>query len=86
MTLTNQPRERLPVPAPSPLSQSRELGDVLPEKDGLAVKQKSPFAKSWPHMVAGGYALVPFPILPPTGEPPKGEETNNNIFPAVSEA
>ncbi|KAK8877115.1 Mitochondrial carrier protein RIM2 [Apiospora arundinis] len=54
MTLTNQPRERLPVPAPSPLSQSRELGDVLPEKDVSSFKQKSPFAKSWPHMVAGG--------------------------------
>ncbi|KAK8073924.1 mitochondrial carrier [Apiospora phragmitis] len=55
MTLTNRPRDGLQVPAPSPLAQSRELGDVLPEKDGAAPRQqKSPFAKSWPHMVAGG--------------------------------
>ncbi|KAK3367129.1 mitochondrial carrier protein rim2-like protein [Lasiosphaeria ovina] len=41
-----------------PLVQSRETGDVIPEtlQPGPAVQgvKGTPFAKSWPHMVAGG--------------------------------
>ena len=41
----------------APLSQSRELGGVVPEPATVppATTKESPFAKSWPHLVAGGY-------------------------------
>ncbi|KAI0395197.1 mitochondrial carrier protein rim2-like protein [Xylariaceae sp. FL0594] len=39
------------LPEPSPLSQSRELGEVTPEPSPAS--GKSPFAKSWPFLVAG---------------------------------
>ncbi len=44
----------------APLTQSRETGDVNPESrqgDPIVNRDKaSSFAKSWSHMVAGGYA------------------------------
>jgi hypothetical protein len=43
------------------LPQSRETGDVIPPKqpDGSPIAAKeSPFAKSWAHLVAGGYCII----------------------------
>lgn len=37
----------------SPLSESRELGLVMPDTTPIVTKE-SPFSKSWPHLVAGG--------------------------------
>ena len=46
----------------APLTQSRETGDVLPESeqgDPIVNRDKSaPVAKSWAHMVAGGYVRI----------------------------
>jgi len=42
----------------SPLTQSRETGDVLPDtgSDGTPItKPDAPVAKPWAHFVAGGY-------------------------------
>lgn len=45
----------------APLTQSRETGDVIPESrqgDPIVNRGESvPVAKSWAHMVAGGYVL-----------------------------
>ena len=40
-----------------PVVQSRETGDLIPEKPSdeiVVVSKASPFAKSWAHFVAGG--------------------------------
>ncbi|CAJ2503583.1 Uu.00g109770.m01.CDS01 [Anthostomella pinea] len=50
MESSRERREGVPVPPQSPLPQSRELGGATPQ---IATKE-SPFAKSWPHLVAGG--------------------------------
>ncbi|KAI1263383.1 mitochondrial carrier domain-containing protein [Xylariaceae sp. FL1019] len=52
MASTRGRRESVLIPdqEPTPLPQSRELGVVAPENTPKA----SPFAKSWPHLVAGG--------------------------------
>ncbi|KAI1851949.1 hypothetical protein JX265_008246 [Neoarthrinium moseri] len=52
-------REGVPIPKQSPLSQSRELGVVLPEK----TEKASPFSKSWHHLVAGGIGGMTAAIL-----------------------
>lgn len=42
------------------LTQSRETGDVIPPKqpDGTPIAAAaSPFAKSWAHLVAGGWVI-----------------------------
>lgn len=55
-TYTMKTREkRIEGAAPtsqSSIPQSRELGLVTPE---ITETKPSPFAKSWPHLVAGGY-------------------------------
>lgn len=52
----------------APLTQSRETGDVNPESrqgDPIVNRDKaSSFAKSWSHMVAGGYAHTPLAPSP----------------------
>ncbi|KAI1080498.1 mitochondrial carrier protein rim2-like protein [Whalleya microplaca] len=48
----NHNRDSAPLlPQQSPLPQSRELGGASPQP---TVTKGSPFAKSWPHLVAGG--------------------------------
>ncbi|KAI1493226.1 mitochondrial carrier domain-containing protein [Biscogniauxia mediterranea] len=53
-------REGFSIPHQSPLPQSRELGEVIPERDYV---QRSPFTKSWPHLVAGGAGGMTAAIL-----------------------
>ncbi|KAI1212794.1 mitochondrial carrier [Annulohypoxylon truncatum] len=50
----------MPTPQQSPLPQSRELGLVSPE---ITVTKQSPFAKSWPHLVAGGVGGMTAAVL-----------------------
>lgn len=53
------------IPATTPLTQSRETGEVVPGSridDGPVAKQKRPEAKPWAHFVAGGYALPPVKV------------------------
>ncbi|KAI0886050.1 mitochondrial carrier protein rim2-like protein [Annulohypoxylon maeteangense] len=50
----------MPTPQQSPLPQSRELGLVTPE---ITVTKPSPFAKSWPHLVAGGVGGMTAAVL-----------------------
>lgn len=79
MSLDHSPKPRNPRDDPalfkqSLLPQSRETGDVLPQKqpDGSPVASKaSPFAKSWAHLVAGGYVqshcLPDYSLYPDSG-------------------
>jgi hypothetical protein len=52
MASTKSGREGAYIPEQSPLQQSRKLDETT-----VTTKQ-SPFAKSWPHLVAGAYVLV----------------------------
>ncbi|KAI1339263.1 mitochondrial carrier protein rim2-like protein [Xylariaceae sp. FL0016] len=52
-------KQPVPLPQQSPLPQSRELGGVVPEAGAKA----SPFAKSWPHLVAGGVGGMTAAVL-----------------------
>lgn len=49
----------------SPLPQSRELGGAMPDpfKQRQQQPQNSPFAKSWPHLVAGGFGGMTAAVL-----------------------
>ncbi|KAI1101428.1 mitochondrial carrier [Jackrogersella minutella] len=61
MKTTRDRRESdTPIPQQSPLPQSRELGLVSPE---ITVTKQSPFAKSWPHLVAGGVGGMTAAVL-----------------------
>lgn len=52
------------VPAEhSVLIQSRETGDVIPEEIIRGQVKALPFAKSWVHMMAGGYGAFPLTSL-----------------------
>lgn len=56
-----QPHKLGAVPAEhSALTQSRETGDVIPEQTSPAKGRVKalPFAKSWIHLMAGGYVAV----------------------------
>ncbi|RYP70805.1 hypothetical protein DL771_005180 [Monosporascus sp. 5C6A] len=53
--------EQSPLPQ-SPLPQSPELGGATPQPN-LAKAKPSPFAKSWPHLVAGGIGGMTAAVL-----------------------
>ncbi|KAH7018274.1 mitochondrial carrier domain-containing protein [Microdochium trichocladiopsis] len=50
------------MPRQSPLPESRELGVAMPDTQPIATK-KSPFASSWPHLVAGGIGGMTAAVL-----------------------
>ncbi|KAI6089333.1 mitochondrial carrier [Hypoxylon rubiginosum] len=61
MSRTKEPPEGGPPRSQqSPLPQSRELGLATPE---ITATKPSPFAKSWPHLVAGGVGGITAAVL-----------------------
>lgn len=45
------------------LIQSRETGDVIPDDSPTGKVKALPFAKSWVHMMAGGFVLAQIPSI-----------------------
>ncbi|KAL7621195.1 Pyrimidine nucleotide transporter, mitochondrial [Parahypoxylon ruwenzoriense] len=60
MPRAQERRDGEPTMAQSPLPQSRELGLAVPEASAM---KPSPFAKSWPHLVAGGVGGMTAAVL-----------------------
>ncbi|KAH6651753.1 mitochondrial carrier protein RIM2 [Truncatella angustata] len=59
MASSNEHRQGLPIPQQDLLPQSRELGVVAQ----APAQKTSPFAKSWPHLVAGGIGGMTAAVL-----------------------